>query len=234
MTTHECFAQAEAIIHHDYTAVDPDRNAVLSTASALSPEQSARVITQYTFFTKAIVDILSTATENLRCWPEVATELERNIAEELGGGHPDRAHYTVFKRGLEDELGIAVGAAEPGPATVHFLDALTRATSDHRPFFVAGAVYTIEATAVAELRIVRTLIGDYARISGNRIVDPDGLIHLFLESHINGFEPQHEMGLRQVVGGRLLAGNGRGDFLAGCASVMHAMDDWWTGLAAAA
>ncbi|MEV0064570.1 DUF3865 domain-containing protein [Nocardia sp. NPDC050718] len=233
MTEQDYFTRARVVIHYDHIAVDPARNPAIKAAATLSPAQLGWMIAQYTFLTKAIVGILSTAKENLSCWPEAATELERNIAEELGDGHPDREHFTMFKRGLEDELGIAVSAAVRWPVTETFLGALTRAMSDHRPFVVAGAVYSIEATAVEELKIVRTLIGEYARLSGNLVVRPDGLIHKFLESHICGFEPQHEMGLRQVVGGRLRAENDGRHFLAGCKMVMRAMDNWWAGLATA-
>lgn len=225
------FESARQVIF-DHPAIDAGRNPVLIKAEGLGVSSLTKMIADYAKFPADIVRILSSAREMLGSWAEVARELDRNIAEELGDGRVESSHYSMLHDGVLQEFGVSVEDYPPSSGTQAFLSSLHGLVSDTDPAFVAGAAYAIEATAVAELRIVKALAENLARFVGRQGINRDGLLFGFLESHISGFELEHEQGLRNSLG-TYLQKSDYDAFLAGCEKIMKAMDEWWKSLARA-
>ena len=224
------FDSAQQIIT-DHPAVDAEHNPVIARKNNLGFDALVEIIANYARFPREIVSVLSSAQSALIEWSETAGELERNISEEMGDGSAEKAHYPMFRDGVFQEFGVDVEDYEQSLGTQRFLSSIRGLVSHAEPTFAAGAVYTIEATAVPELLVVKALTTELALFMNKSGINPDGLLFKFLESHISDFEIEHEQGLRKSLAGHLQVPEGPGAFLEGCEEVMNAMDEWWASLA---
>jgi hypothetical protein len=229
------FESAMSIIEVDHISIDKARNPALAEAKHLGASALRYILVQYARFPRAIVDLLESARDNLGDWHGVPQELERNISEELGGGDPRNAHYRLLRQGLLDEFGVDIESCNTSIGTNSFLISMAGLVGHSQPAVAAGAAYSIEASAVGELSVVRAIADELSRRTFGRRIHTEGSLHIFLESHIAGFEIGHEEGLRRALEPHLRSTEQRNKhFLSGCRSVMQAMDNWWMSLASEA
>jgi len=223
----------------EYVSVNPEANPVANLI--MSDETLRGVIRQYTLFPATIVSFLRAAQEGTARagWGDVASELERNISEELGSESDDKIHYDILRQAMQETLSMDIRGISASPATREFIRGMREAVNDADPAYVLGAVHALEATAVPELQIVRSLVDRAAKACGREL---SPTMKYFFDLHINDLEIGHEGRLRDegskylnsavLFQERLQEALNR--YETGFRRTMEVMDRWWKSLAAEA
>jgi hypothetical protein len=224
-------------MREEYAAVSKMRNPIYRGRAALSKEQLAEVIGQYSLFPAKIVSYLKSAQEvaHLYDYMEVDDELKRNIREELGSDTDGVTHYDMLVRGVKESAGIDISAVQPTSGTTDFLSAMEHHTkhTTNPGQYVIGATYALESSAVPELEIVVDLTRDLVeKTTGKRDLSPT--LERFFKDHLHTWEVGHESRLRDACANDLEIGahyRELENFVAGFHGTMYAMDMWWSHLA---
>ncbi|GAB1539654.1 hypothetical protein NUACC21_23210 [Scytonema sp. NUACC21] len=208
----------------EYIAVNDKKNPVVQNISNASFKQLTHIIQQYSIFTKELVFFTESARKKAfeAGWLEVAYELQENIAEELGSGTQGISHYVLLAEGLEEGLNQPMKNINPSSTTLKLLRNL-KIVFDREACYVLGATYAIEATAVAELNMIREIIKKM--VQGSL---PNSLQYFF-NMHLNEWEPEHEEDLKKTVAIYLELQDFE-QFEAGFRAFMEAIDAWWKDL----
>ena len=235
---------------HDSMSERDNPVLVLLQRGGLTAKELGNILAQYSLLPATIVEFLATGASQLKIWPDVRGELERNMREELGSRTDGQSHYEILKAALLSELGLDVTETCATNCTSEFLSLIRKGLLEESPDFIAGGVYALEASAIPELTIVACLINEYARLTElpnepidlfplqslkrdiNRYVGVNDKYSLnsFFASHLLDFEVGHRNGLaaavQKYVGPEDIEG-----FEAGFEYVLDAMDRWWQALA---
>lgn len=227
------FANLTRRMREVHTAVHPGKNPVAQGLGTYEISHLEHVIGQYSLFPQSIVDFLYVARDTSRKagWNEVATELTRNIGEELGTESDGVSHYEMLLHGIADQAGEAsykeFKTLEASPATSTFLARVKHAVGNTDVAYAIGATYALESSAVPELVIVRDILTRFLTLAANRPIE--GTLKSFFDMHLGTWEPGHEQGLHASIP-RYVSAQDLPSFHAGFEEVMDAMDAWWAGL----
>lgn len=208
-----------------HKAVNPERNPVVQSGMA-SPRYLGSVARQYVQLVLEIVDLLGNVRTQVRQqqegdgWDGIAGVLTKNIGEELGSETDGIAHKTILIEGLR-AYGFDITADPRCEGTEWFLMKMHSLTREFGVYGALGAAYALEASAVPELIIVRSLIESLLEM------ELEGELDDFFRRHVGEFEPGHEEDLRIAVATVLDAEYKRSAFMTGFRGVMTAMDRWW-------
>jgi len=242
----ESLAQLENSLRSHSSMVE-DMNPVFDRIrrNELSAIQIEGVLAQYSLLPKAIVEFLSTGTSRLQGWTNIESELERNVAEEMGSRTEGLSHYVILENALLRELGIDVENVRATVGTKEFLDSIKSGLSHQSAPYVAGMLYALEASAVPELMIVAKLVNHYARMIGlNSPIALSGMtvrkqndvslvndrysLNVFFASHLWDFEVGHRKRLALTITEDLPTSPTCVSLLeSGFNFVLTAMDSWW-------
>lgn len=195
----------------------------------MNGETLKKVVASYTALVASIVRFLTKARMRLGAYPEIASELERNVAEELGSKTRGESHQAILTRCLADEKGLRLHNYSWSDGTVAFLASITLAMTSQSEGYVAGVVYALEATATPELGVVGQALDLLPSVG----VTPAEKIGLgkFLRLHTELFEPGHRDELAKAVNPYLGQQLDVSEFKEGFKFVLDLMDMWWEHLA---
>jgi hypothetical protein len=218
-----------------YDAVHLRRNPLARALKTISTEGLENAISQYTIFPRNIVSFLYTARDNAKRagWTKIATELTRNMGEELGTETNGITHYEMLIRGLGEGLGQNLENhlrnLQPSESTDLFIKNMNATISPRHTCFTIGGTYALETSAVPELLIVRNAVNElFTRKKGEPM--QDGKLKDFFEYHLGTWEPGHEEGLRDTTAIYINDEDSQRIFENGFREVMRNMDKWWAHL----
>ncbi len=214
---------------NDYVAVHQGKNPLSITLSNISTNQLAYQLGQYVLFPRYIVLFLSAAQEKAEKagWADVASELERNIGQELGSETNHKPHYDLLVEGLNERLGIDLRSVKPSSATIQFTDNMLHAARSEEAAYALGSTYATECSAVPELRIVVRAVKELFKRKESAELGP--ALTVFFRKHLGDWEPSHEGLLRESLTDYLTP-NQYALFEQGFRQVMSTMDYWWKGI----
>lgn len=205
----------------------------LLKVKGMSETTLAYGLVQYSWFPRAIVTMLLAIRDLARRygWDAVASELTRNLGEELGTETNGIPHNVLFTRILEQECGLE-SEAEKSTATLKFVTSMfTQLLSGDR-LHALGAVYALETTARPELLVVVKIITNLRKWQGHK--KPGNFnqaTQKFFDMHVNTWEPGHSEGLRLAAEPILNSDEARASFENGFRAVLIIMETWWQELA---
>jgi len=239
-------------LEFDHSCMSEQHNSVLILLQReeLTAKELGHILAQYSLLPATIVEFLAIGASQLKGWPEVRGELERNMREELGSRTDGLSHYEILNAALLGELGLDVTDARALDCTSEFLNLVRGGLLGESPAFIAGGLYALEASAIPELTIVACLINEYARLTElpNGPIDLSPLrslkrdinhdekgndkysLNSFFASHLLDFEVGHRNGLAAAVQ-KYVKTEDIERFEAGFEYVLDAMDRWWQALA---
>ncbi|MBS3167986.1 DUF3865 domain-containing protein [Candidatus Woesearchaeota archaeon] len=214
----------------DFVAVNKKRNPI---AKNLAKDMKALqyVIGQYSIFPKNIVSFLEFAKNKAKemNWKNVEEEIIRNMGEELGSKSNGITHYDLLVNGVKEELGLDISNIQISESTKNFIESMKSILSNKNPYYIMGATYALEDSAVPELALVVEWVSHlFIEITGKPIQDKT--LKFFFDMHLGVWEPGHEEGLRNTVFEKISSEEDRDNFEAGFREVLKTMDFWWNGL----
>jgi hypothetical protein len=211
------------------------------------------VLAQYCFLPATIVEFLKIGAVRLKKWKVVKTELERNIAEEMGTITRGSSHFEILRGALQNELLLDVSSAKATVETCEFLNSIRVGLNSENPSFVAGILYGLEASAIPELTIVAKLINAYSvSIAVNtpidfesnpftssnkqdrRLVNDKYTLNRFFAAHLLDFEVGHKQRLAATFTTQLVSFRRIAYFEQGFEYLLQEMAIWWKALSISA
>ncbi len=219
----------QKVMMDDYVSVHPGKNPLSVSFSSISTSQLAYMLGQYTLFPRHIVLFLCAAQEKAKKegWDNVASELERNIGQELGSETDSTPHYDLLVKGIKERVGTDVRRVKPSVATIQFTDGMLRAMRSDDVSYALGSAYATECSAVPELRIVVKAIRVLFKRKDSE--DLGSALTVFFRNHLGDWEPSHEGLLRENLADYLMPER-HVAFEQGFRKVMSTMDEWWNGM----
>lgn len=173
---------------------DLDESPLTAGGRVLGLAALQAILVEFSFFSKALPEILSTAYESLsdKAPLELRHELLLNLAEELGyveavGGVIGRSHYDLLRFEIERQFAIDLKTVSMAPRTKRFLSEVMSLIGGG-PASAFGALAALELSAVPEIRLVREICR--RAFEAEKLNVSDGFWD-FLDSHISNFEIQH-------------------------------------------
>lgn len=173
---------------------DLDKSPLTAGGRVLGLAALQGILVEFSFFSKALPEILSTAYESLsdKAPLELRHELLLNLAEELGyveavGGVIGRSHYDLLRFEIERQFAIDLETIRMAPRTKRFLGEVMKLIGDGSAS-AFGALAALELSAVPEIRLVREICRRAFEAENANV--SDGFWD-FLDSHITNFEIQH-------------------------------------------
>ncbi|MDO8564282.1 MAG: DUF3865 domain-containing protein [Nanoarchaeota archaeon] len=237
METHKELTERLKKIMRTHDAVHIKRNPLARGLKDISTEGLENAVSQYTIFPRNIVSFLYSARDKAKIegWKEVATELTRNMGEELGTETNGATHYEMLIRGIAQGINPSLENQlrnlQPSPSTDTFIKDMKEIIGDFKAPapYVLGGTYALETSAVPELVIVRRAVNElFTRKTGKPM--QDGKLKDFFKYHLGTWEPGHEEGLRDTTAIYVKNQPDQILFENGFKDVMYSMDWWWTGL----
>lgn len=207
-----------------------DTNPFIKSISTLKANELEFFLAQYCHFPGNIISILVSAcyTMGYHQWNEVVNEIRDNIYEELGKGYGVISdtlspHYSILRKSIKEGLNLDICSIEIRSATKGFINSLD-GYMNKSPSSVAGAVYALEATAIAELTIVYFLTKHLFRIKN---LEMPNLLKNFFEFHMNEIEVQHRERFLETLDNYIINEENLKEFNTGFKFTINAMDKWW-------
>lgn len=210
-----------------------DTNPFIKNLPNLNAEVLEAFLAQYCHFPRNIISILVSAcyTMGYHHWNEVVDELRDNIYEELGKGYKLISndlppHYSMLRIAINDGLDLDLNSVKIRQTTKTFVNSLNE-YMDNDPARTAGAVYALEATAIAELSIVYYLTKHLFSIKN---LTMPKLLKDFFEFHIDDIEIQHRDRLLDTLNIYVKDEKSIDEFETGVKFTIDTMDKWWSEL----
>lgn len=228
----ECAHALTRGIGRHFPALTQAGNPVVEHLEQWSSDELMFLIEEYSCFSNAAVHMLLDARIRNH-WPDLTTEIIRNIDEELGsecGGIP---HLELMRHGYRMELGIETDDIEPSAVTADFIRRLTRVFRDGDNAFLAGALLAFEATAVDEFRSVDKILRRFKTLNGG-VIAAQSLTGRYIAGHVcldaedtsSDPEMDHYLGMLDAVG-RGVAPDELDALMRGFLAVCTEMSRWW-------
>lgn len=221
--TQDFFANLESIMLNEYNLYHLQAGPVSLALQKMNTEQMTYLISQYTILPRELLQYMEWCrTKALEMgWHEIASELEENIAEELGKGNGDIAHHIMLSSGLDKALGTQLADVVPSSATKQMLESL-QALFQHSPIYVLGTMYAVEKVSISELKLTQKIINILLKNMPTQL-------QKFYDMHLNVWEIEHEEDLRKSIAQYITPAE-RPVFEAGFRIVLDIFDLWWRGL----
>lgn len=238
------FLAADQSLRSKHPSMRDDLNPVLGALrrSCIGKTAVESILTEYSSLPACIAQFLSLGIERLRAWPRTATELTRNLGEELGSRTNDISHYQILKDCLMHELELNLDSPTPKEPTARFLQQVRTGLSFRSIPFTAGVLYGLEASAVPELTVVGHILNAYAALT-NRVAPitwtqqedaswfSNSSLNNFFVMHLYDFEVGHKDGLTSSLAADVRAKAEIEELSRGFEYLLDAMDQWWDSLA---
>lgn len=247
------FEKLEISLEQQHRSMSEESNPVLVRLKSnhLASSAAMVVLGQYSLLPATIVEFLQIGANRLHYWPEIKTELERNIGEELGSRTAGLSHYSILKDALVREVGVDVSDIRSLSCTNYFLTVIRRGLSERSPAFITGMLYALEDSAIPELGIVASVINMYADLIGqpNEPINLSALrekkrsadtprnasgpytLDVFFAAHMLDFEVGHQKRLASALKEYINSPTDIQNFEDGFEFVLAEMDLWWDALA---
>ncbi|HEV2818423.1 MAG TPA: DUF3865 domain-containing protein [Allosphingosinicella sp.] len=223
------FSALDRSMHQQFSSLDERSNPVSRSLKHLEAEALIYIIGQYSIFPREIVNLLEEARTSLREWPTVHSALIENISEEKGSRTAGISHYYLLQSGILEEYSVDIATISAATGTSTFIETSLQHLRNTNKAFAAGAIYAIEASSQAEVRIVKTIAEKLSNVLHQSPLSRQSPLYTFLMSHIEDFEVGHEEALRTTITPQLETSS-RGHFQSGFNSILTAMDEWWKSL----
>lgn len=217
--------------------IPPQRNPLLKQIEKLDnkAEPSMEFLKDYFSFPIRIVGILTRAKNQMKSYPLVHKELERNINEEMGKyripqkikkqlpegnfTHADIFHYSILL------LGINLKDHTISLETNNFLNSLeSQFVGNIISERVAGSIAAIEHSASVELKNIRRLVFNIDQAKNQQLIRDFFDLHTIVEK-------DHDCGLENALIYYIKNENRIRLFEEGFLEVISAMESWWEQLA---
>ncbi len=225
MTDFDAFSeQLEKIMLNEYDVFNLEKSPIAKALQRTGFDQLVYIIAQYTILPRELVHYMEWCRDKASemHWNNIASELEDNIAEELGRGNDGISHYLMLVTGLEQGLGTNLQDTQPSLATTQMLNNL-KGLFNHDPIYVLGTMYAVEKVSISELTLTLKVINFLLK---NQL--SEGL-QRFFDMHLNVWEIEHEQDLRQSIAGYLNPSD-YPIFEAGFRIILDIFDIWWRNL----
>ncbi len=229
--------------------IAPQRNPIREVTT---PEGILHVLGNFKEFTFVIPGILIRAQAALASSPDVYTELDMNIREELGHMNvPDAlripveallrrtpTHYDLLCYYLQTQYGFEAADFEPNDATLRFIRKVMSYFRYNISFaYAAGAAYALETSAILELQTLELKMRELSQLKGLVISFDTSPLKQFIDMHVAVIKQDHSDGLINALekSNRITEErHGLRTFEFGFKQMVETMERWWMQLAAMA
>ncbi len=193
---------------------------------------------QYSALPFEIAAMLERASQRTTCWPAVSEELALNCSEERGSETGGIPHVEILVAGVARELGLDLRTVEHSRETSAFIDALRQQVEEGSTARVAGTIFALEASAIAELKVIGRMIEEArktATAANNSTEENNRWLSMplrqFIRMHTDGFEVEHRSRLWTALQSCEQNEEEQREFDDGFRFVLQAMDSWWKSIA---
>lgn len=170
-------------------------------ASNLSIMEASFFIGELSVFARYNSTFLLRASETIRAYcPELSHELLRNFLEEGGERGKLPAHYVIYSGALLNDLGVRVNGWIPRAHTTLALTSIIDVLSwSHCPSTILGMYYAVEAVAISETEMLKSLTERIAFLKSINIAE-QGNLNFYYEMHLDELHEAASDGLSVELG----------------------------------
>ncbi len=226
--------ETKTFVKSNFSELFLDGNSVHACLPSYNKVMLAHLVREYASFSQVAIHFQVDAMIRNHDWPELFTELQKNLNDKKGDDSKGIPHLEIMREGFRRDLGINVDVRviEPSAVTQTFLKSMHRIFNNDDNAYSVGALIAFEVIAKEEFHILNSILKEYRKRIGkdkNEFSAFENTLTAYYFDEQKNLNISHEQELVDAIRSYIDEKNFT-QMIRGYLSVVLTMNKWWNNL----